>query len=124
MGLSAIQVATSTTPAIPFRSESIVSTDRLAFAGVALTLVLVTISLALYIAKRRGWLGGALPQGRKHTDRTDSLVIRASRRVSGSTALYVVAYGDREFLVLESARGTSARISGLTQAEINSGDKQ
>ncbi|WP_243040905.1 hypothetical protein [Dyella sedimenti] len=110
IGQAALGVASPATVGIPFRTDSAVAADRLLFAMLGVSLVLVAVLVALYVAKRRGWLKGMMPAGLGRKDDPEPLVLRAAKRISASTSVYVLASGDREFLVVESARGVTSQI--------------
>lgn len=113
IALALVQAAPS---GLPFRTESALSMDRFVFAMLAVTLLLVGLIAALYVARKKGWLDGVMPRSSiAHADRSE-LSLRASRRVSAFTSVHVLARGDLEFLVVESVRGATAQIQTLPRA--------
>ncbi|MFC4527551.1 hypothetical protein ISN76_07730 [Dyella halodurans] len=116
LGLALIQAAPASS-GLPFRSESTVSMDRFVFAMLAVSLLLVAVIAALYVARKKGWFDGMAFRGSAAPGDRSGLSLRASRRVSAFTVVHVLARGDREFLVVESVRGATAQIHMMPSSQ-------
>lgn len=101
--------STGAPPAIPYRTAASVPAGSLASALIITMLVLVALIVCVVYARRRGWLAGAgmckRPVGGSDID------IRASRRVSLATTVYMVRCGDADYLLVETTRGTTASMT-------------
>lgn len=102
---------------IPYRSAASVPAGMLLTAlGITALVLLVTVACIVY-ARRRGWLAGL--RGKIGGSAGGGTIeVKTSRRLSMVTTLHVVAYGELEYLVVESARGTIASISPLGERQL------
>ncbi|MGO4521204.1 hypothetical protein AB4076_11370 [Dyella sp. 2RAF44] len=119
IALALVQAAPS---GLPFRTESAVSTDRFVLAMLTVTLLLVALIAALYVARKKGWLDGVMLRSSVSQGDRSELSLRASRRVSTFTSVHVLARGDQEFLVVESVRGATAQIHMMSNTLEGRGD--
>lgn len=109
-GLAAVGVPTSTAAGshlgIPYRTAASVPPESFAVALTVTALVLVVLVGLLVYARRRGLL-----QPGRHAVDEAGVEVRATRRVSMTTSVHVIAYRGREYLLLESARGSATSVT-------------
>jgi hypothetical protein len=120
----ALALAQTAPSGLPFRTESAVSTDRFVLAMLAVSLLLVALIVALQVARKKGWLGGAMFRSPGVQGDRSELSLRASRRVSAFTSVHVLARGEQEFLVVESVRGATAQIHPVLRAVEEQGSEK
>ncbi len=111
VALASLQAAP--TSAIPFRTESAVSSDRIVTAAVLMLLLVGGLVVALILANKKGWLAKWCHRGSSPQTEARAFAVRATRRVSAFTTVHVLAHGDKEFLLVESTRGASAQLHAL-----------
>jgi hypothetical protein len=97
-------------PAIPYRTDTPVSVGNLALAMLVTALALGALVGVLVYIRRRGW---GLSGLRANRQATEGIELRASRRVSLLTTAHVVAYRGQTYLIVESARGSTAAVTPL-----------
>lgn len=97
--------------AIPYRSTAPISTSSVVAALAITALTLAALIACIAYARRRGWLIGMNVGTRvAHEPGID---VRASRRLSMASSVHIVAYQGREFLIVESGRGSAATVAPL-----------
>ena len=89
--------------AIPFKTGPALDLSSVAHVLLACILLLGLFALVAYVARRRGWLRrfAVLPSPPRPGT---GLEVRRTQRLSTQTMLFVLAHGDQEFLLVESAR--------------------
>lgn len=89
--------------AIPFKTGPALDLSSVAHVLLACILLLGLFALAAYVARRCGWLRrfAVLPSPPRPGT---GLEVRRVQRLSTQTTLFVLAHGDQEFLLVESAR--------------------
>jgi hypothetical protein len=98
-------------PAIPYRTDSAVSTGAVAFALLITVVVLALLIGLLFVARRRGWL--AMPGRTRSPALQGGIQLEASRRLSVTSTAYVVNYRGEQYLIVESSRGATATVTPL-----------
>ncbi|MFC5743546.1 hypothetical protein [Dyella tabacisoli] len=112
-GATTPTASTSTAQAtIPYRTETPVSGGRIVVAMSVTAIVLMLFVALAWYARRRGWNGSWLSGASldKRPQDRHALQVHASRRVSVATSVHVLGYRGREYLIVESTRGSSARV--------------
>lgn len=104
---------------IPFRTDASISMDRFTVAMLMVSLALAALIFCIYLARRKGWLDGKFASVNRHANQAakTGVEIRSSKRISMATTVHVVAYREREFIVIESGRGVSSHITQLDGTE-------
>jgi len=102
-------------PAIPYRTGAQVSSGTFAFALLATILLLAVMIGVLFIARRRGWISST-PRSRTQAP-GEGIELLSSRRLSVATVVHVVAYRGQSYLIVESGRGSTARVLLSTEPE-------
>ena len=100
-----------TDPAIPYRTTPAVPAGSLASSLAIVGAVLVALIVAAAYARRRGWMAKLGVSAKPSS--IDGIQVNASCRLSMSSTAYVLRYKGKEFLVVESARGTNATVTNM-----------
>jgi len=108
--------------AIPFRTDAAVAPAAYGMALTVTVLVLAALVGMFVLARRRGWIGasGAMPGIAPKA--AHGIEVKGSRRLSMNTGVHIVAYEGRQFLIVESGRGTQSTITAL-EAVAHPGDE-
>lgn len=112
-------VAKSASSGIPYRTSAPISMESLVTALAVTALVLAALVGCVAYARRRGWLAGVTAGKRTAPDA--NIEVRATKRVSMATTAHVVVYRGLEYLVVESARGCTAKVSSLDAPRVEQG---
>jgi hypothetical protein len=100
--------------AIPYRTSNPVSAGTFAWALLATALLMAVAVGVLLVARRRGWITATAKV--RSRGQGEDIALLSSRRLSAATTAYVVAYGGRAYLVVESVRGSVAKVLPLQDA--------
>lgn len=95
--------------AIPYRTDAPVSAGNFVVALLVTVGLLGLLTTALIFIRRRGWLN--VPGAARVSPSAHDIQLRSSRRLSMVTTVHVVTYQDRNYLVVESSRGTNVTIA-------------
>ena len=116
MNLLALQMARMVPAAIPYRTDTPVSTGTFALALLITLCLLGLLAAALLLIRRRGWIAwpGAT---RAAASPVDGIELQATRRLSMGTTVHVVNYRGHAYLIVESSRGTSATVTPVAAVD-------
>lgn len=119
LGLPVPRASADSGATIPYRTAASIPAGFLLTALVVTTLVLIVLVGCIVYARHRGWLIGS--NGKRGHSSRESAVFKTSRRLSMATTLHVVTYGGAEYLIVESTRGSVAKVLPLGHTPLGQG---
>ena len=96
---------------IPYRHPDASNVAGILTSYGVTALLLITLVGSLLYARRRGWIAGGVV--RNHEDMSRKIRIVTSQRISTLSTTHVVRYENRNYMIVESTRGSMATLVPL-----------